>query len=66
MKKLRTYFDNAFDDAKISDRELRSFAEDHLNRLSAANTNGSYTTLLTTTQTAFTAFSQAQQREDEE
>ncbi|WP_394794527.1 hypothetical protein [Armatimonas sp.] len=64
MKNLKTYFADPFDNRQIADSELLSFAEDHLDRLSAANTDGSLSAMRTATQTAFDVFAQATQRED--
>ena len=56
MMDLKRFFRNPFDDPQISDDELRAFAEDHLGRLSAANTGGEFDSRLTNTTAAFTAF----------
>ena len=56
MMDLKRFFRNPFDDPQISDDELRAFAEDHLGRLSAANTGGEFNARITDTTAAFTAF----------
>ena len=56
MIDLKRFFDNPFDDRQISDDELRTFTEDHLGRLSAANTGGEFDSRLTNTTAAFNAF----------
>ncbi len=56
MIDLNRFFRNPFDDVEISDDELRSFSEDHLGRLSAANTGGVFTSRLTDTTAVFNAF----------
>ena len=64
MKNLKTYFADPFDNRQIADSELLSFAEDHRDRLSAANGAGTYTAMLSVTQSALEAFMAVQQRED--
>jgi hypothetical protein len=56
MIALNRFFINPFDDVNISDDELRTFAEDHLGRLSAANSGGEFTQRLTDTTAKFNAF----------
>ena len=56
MIDLRRFFINPFGDRQISDDELRTFTEDHLGRLSAANTGGEFDSRLTNTTAAFNAF----------
>ena len=56
MFKIQRYFENPFDDRKISSEELRIFAEDHIGKLSA---HGVYATMLTPTQGCFDAFDEA-------
>jgi hypothetical protein len=64
MRNLKAYFIDPFDSVKNSDAELFSFATDHLDRLTAANTNGALSGMLTATRTALEAFTGATQRED--
>ena len=56
MIDLKRFFTNPFGDRQISDDELRTFTEDHLGRLSAANTGGEFDSRLTNTTAAFNAF----------
>jgi len=56
MKNLRTYFKVIFDSPKISDDNLRKFAEIHLQRLSAGNPGGIFTALITATTGAYQAY----------
>ena len=64
MLDLRTFFKNHFDTDKISDDNMRKFAEIHLQRLSANNTGGQYTTMITSLTAAYTAYYGALQNED--
>ena len=56
MIDLKRFFINPFGDRQISDDELRTFTEDHLGRLSAANTGSEFDARLTNTTAAFNAF----------
>lgn len=56
MRNLRTYFKVIFDSPKISDDNLRKFAEIHLQRLSADNPGGLFTPLITATSAAYQAY----------
>jgi hypothetical protein len=64
MKNLRIYFSNPFDTKEVSDSELQSFAQDHVERLRAANIQVDYAEMLSLTEAALEAFSQAQLHED--
>jgi hypothetical protein len=54
---VQRYFENAFDDAKISSEELRNFAEDHIGKLKAAG--ASHAAMVTATEAAFGPFDAA-------
>ena len=56
MRNLRTYFTVIFDSPKISDDNLRKFAETNLQRLSADNPGGVFTPLITATTAAYQAY----------
>lgn len=56
MLSLGRFFINPFDDTQISDEELRSFAEDHLGKVAAANDESQFDGLLTDTTAAFNAY----------
>ena len=56
MFKIKRYFENPFDDRKISSEEIRIFAEDHIGKLTG---HGGYATMLTATEPLFTAFDDA-------
>lgn len=56
MRNLRTYFKVIFDSPKISDDNLRKFAETNLQRLSAGNPGGVFTALITATTAAYQAY----------
>lgn len=53
MRNLRTYFKVIFDSSKISDDNLRKFAEIHLQRLVGNNPDGVFTTLIGATTAAY-------------
>lgn len=56
MRNLRSYFKVIFDSARISDDNLRKFAEIHLQRLSADNPGGIFTALIGATTAAYQAY----------
>lgn len=56
MRNIHTYFKVIFDSSKISDDNLRKFAEIHLQRLSADNPGGIFTTLISGTTAAYQAY----------
>lgn len=64
MMDLRKMFKNHFDTDKISDDNLRKFAEIHLERLSANNTTAQFTAMITTTTTAYQQYYGAMSNED--
>lgn len=49
MLNIRSLFKNHFSTARISDDNFRKFANDHVARITANNTNGKYTQILQTT-----------------
>lgn len=59
MLNLQTYFKNPFDTNRISDDNLRKFSEDHVQRTTANNGSGIYTTILTPTIPLVTTFASA-------
>lgn len=61
---LKKLFKNHFDTDKISDDNLRKFAEIHLERLSANNGTAQFTTMITATTTAYTNYFGAMTNED--
>lgn len=64
MIDLRKLFKNHFDTDKISDDNIKKFAEIHLERLSANNGTAQFTTMITATTAAFTAYFGAMTNED--
>jgi hypothetical protein len=64
MIDLRKLFKNHFDTDKISDDNLRKFAEIHLERLSANNGTAQFTAMITATTTAYTNYFGAMTNED--
>jgi hypothetical protein len=56
MISLNRYFTNPFLTKEISKSELKVFAEDHLAKVTAANKDGGYDELLTTTNVAYTNY----------
>jgi hypothetical protein len=56
MKNLENFFTNPFDDDKIPDERMNSFAHDHINRTTDNNPGGIYTAMITTTQTAYDGY----------
>lgn len=65
MLDLRNFFKNHFDSIQISDDNLRKFSEDHLQRLTANNTGGQYTPLLSDTQILYDDFNTLIKKEDQ-
>lgn len=64
MIDLKKLFKNHFDTDKISDDNLKKFAEVHLERLSANNGAAQFTTMITATTAAYTAYFGAIANED--
>jgi hypothetical protein len=56
MRNLETFFENPFDDDKISDERKNSFARDHINRTTDNNPGGRYTPMITATQTVYDGY----------
>lgn len=56
MINMETFFKNHFDTKRISDENLRKFAEIHLQRLSANNGGGDFTQMITDTTNAYTSY----------
>lgn len=56
MINMETFFKNHFNTSKISDDNMRKFAEIHLQRLAAKNGGGEFTTMITDTTTAYTNY----------
>jgi len=50
---METFFKNHFNTDRISDENLRKFAEIHLQRMAAKNGGGEFTTMITNTTTAY-------------
>jgi hypothetical protein len=53
MINMETFFKNHFNTSKISDENLRKFAEINLQRMAAKNVGGEFTTMITDTTTAY-------------
>jgi hypothetical protein len=64
MIDLKKLFKNHFDTDKISDDNLKKFAEVHLERLSANNGTAQFTAMITATTAAYTAYFGAMTNED--
>ncbi|HMN25521.1 MAG TPA: hypothetical protein PKE38_13540 [Ignavibacteriaceae bacterium] len=64
MIDLKKLFKNHFDTDKISDDNMKKFAEIHLERLSANNGTAQFTTMITATTAAYTAYFGAMTNED--
>jgi len=64
MIDLKKLFKNHFDTDKISDDNMKKFAETHLERLSANNGTAQFTTMITATTNAYTAYFGAMANED--
>jgi hypothetical protein len=56
MRNLETFFENPFDDDKITDERKNSFARDHINRTTDNNPSGRYTPMITATQTVYDGY----------
>lgn len=56
MINMETFFKNHFDTKRISDENLRKFAEIHLQRLSANNGGGEFTQMINDTTNAYTSY----------
>jgi hypothetical protein len=56
MINMETFFKNHFNTNKISDDNMKKFAEIHIQRLTANNGGGEFTTMITNTTTAFTTY----------
>lgn len=56
MMNLKTFFKNHFDTKEISDDNMRKFAEIHLQRLSANNGGGEFTTMISDLTTAYNSY----------
>lgn len=56
MINMKTLFKNHFDTNKISDDNIKKFTEIHIQRLSANNGGGEFTTMLTDITTAYTDY----------
>ncbi len=56
MINMETFFKNHFNTNKISDDNMRKFAEIHLQRLAAKNGGGEFTAMITDTTTAYTNY----------
>lgn len=59
MLNLKNFFKNHFDTDRISDDNLNKFGKDHVQRLTANNSGGDYTSILTPTVSLVSAFSAA-------
>ena len=56
MMNMETFFINHFNTTRISDDNMKKFAEVHLQRLAANNGGGAFTTMITDTTTAYTGY----------
>jgi len=56
MIDLLRFTNDVFDDMALSDPKLRTFADDHLNRLTQLNTDGTFDPLIAATSTAYSAY----------
>ena len=56
MEKIKAFFVNPFDSEYITDLRLKNFTEDHIQKMTAANTGTRFTTYISATQTALGAF----------
>jgi len=65
MLDLRNFFKNHFNSSQVSDDNLRKFAEDHLQRLTANNTGNQYASLLADTQVLYDDFNTIIKKEDQ-
>ena len=64
MLNIRSIFKNHFNTAKISDDNLRKFANDHVARITANNGNGAYTQMLQITTQLAADYDKAIKEED--
>jgi hypothetical protein len=64
MINLETFFKNHLDTKDVSDDKMKKFAEVHLQRITANNPGGIYTTRITATTTAYTNYFGAISNED--
>jgi hypothetical protein len=64
MLNIRSLFKNHFSTARISDDNFRKFANDHVARITANNTNGQYTTILQATTQLSAAYDVLIKQED--
>ena len=65
MLNLNILFKNHFSSRLISDNSIRKFAEVHLQRLSANNSGGEFTQIITDTQHAFNSYFGSMSDEDQ-
>ncbi len=56
MEKFNAFFANPFEDLRITDLRLKNFTDDHIQKMTAANTGTRFTTYISATQTALAAF----------
>jgi hypothetical protein len=56
MGKFNAFFVNPFDDLRITDLRLKNFTDDHIQKMTAANTGTRFTAFIAATQTALGAF----------
>jgi len=56
MEKISAFFENPFEDNRITDNRLKNFTEDHIQKMIAANTGTRFTAYISATQTALAAF----------
>lgn len=56
MEKFNAFFVNPFEDLRITDLRLKNFTDDHIQKMTAANTGTRFTTYISATQTALAAF----------
>lgn len=65
MLDLRNFFKDHFNSMQVSDDNLRKFAEDHLQRLTANNNGNLYSSLLADTQVLYNDFNTLIKKEDQ-
>ncbi|MFZ4582358.1 MAG: hypothetical protein ACOYM7_06870 [Paludibacter sp.] len=56
MEKFNAFFVNPFEDLRITDLRLKNFTDDHIQKMTAANTGTRFTAYIAATQTALGAF----------
>ncbi len=66
MINLKTFFKIHFDTRLISDDNIKKFTQSHIFRLTANNTGGKYTAMITAIQAAYTTYFGAISKEDVE